>query len=219
MAELLTHQGEPHVFLVLVAVAHDEVPGVVVQRQYCLQLRLAAALEADTVCRAELHDLLDHVPLLIDLDRIDESVGAFVLELLDRNSESLTQCRYAGAQYVGESQQKRQPNPLRLEVARQLEQIELAVGLSAIRTHDDMPRGVHIEESDSPPLHVVQLPGVFNRPDLLVGSFRGFLVVSSCGHRSVSKRECGTGPQVRAYARLISPDERTASRSQPRRSV
>ena len=76
MSELLAHEGEAHELLVLVAVADDQVIGVLGQAEHRLQLRLAAALEADAVRLAELDDLLDDVPLLIDLDRIDRRVAA-----------------------------------------------------------------------------------------------------------------------------------------------
>ena len=53
------------------------------QGQHGEQLRLGAGLEAEAVGLAEIEDLLDDVPLLVDLDRIDAAVVALVLELLD----------------------------------------------------------------------------------------------------------------------------------------
>ena len=85
--ELLPHEREPHELLVLVAVADDEVVGALVEAQDGLELGLAAALEPHAVRRPELHDLLDHVTLLVDLDRIHRGVGAAVAELLDRAGE------------------------------------------------------------------------------------------------------------------------------------
>ena len=84
VAELLAHEGEAHELLVLVAVADDHVIRRFAEREHGLQLRLAAALDADAVRRAELHDLLDDVALLIDLDRVHEGVRSLVLELLYR---------------------------------------------------------------------------------------------------------------------------------------
>src|SRR5688500_9812933 len=72
MTQLLTHQSEAHELLVLVAVAHDEVIGVLGQPQHRLELRLAAALQPDAGGLAELDDLLDNVSLLIHLDRMHE---------------------------------------------------------------------------------------------------------------------------------------------------
>src|SRR5204863_3775473 len=54
MAELLSHEGEAHELLILVAVADDEVIGLLTQTENRLELRLAAALEPDAVRLAEL---------------------------------------------------------------------------------------------------------------------------------------------------------------------
>jgi hypothetical protein len=59
---------------VLVSVADDHVIGPLDDARHRLELRLAAAFEPDAVFGAELDDLLDHVPLLVDLDRIDGRV-------------------------------------------------------------------------------------------------------------------------------------------------
>ena len=55
--------------------------GVVVavgQRQHGEQLRLGAGLQAEVERLAEVEDLLDDVPLLVDLDRVDAAVVALV---------------------------------------------------------------------------------------------------------------------------------------------
>src|SRR3982751_1811246 len=51
--KLLTHEGQPHELLVFVAVADDEVISRLGETENRLQLRLAAALESDTVRLAE----------------------------------------------------------------------------------------------------------------------------------------------------------------------
>ena len=57
------------------------------------QFRLRAGFEAEAVRPAEVEDLLDHVPLLVDLDRIDAAVAALVLVLADGAPESRRGCR------------------------------------------------------------------------------------------------------------------------------
>ena len=83
VAQLLAHQGQAHELLVLVAVADDQVLAALAEAQHRLQLRLAAALEPHAVRVAELDDLLHHVALLVDLDRVDRGVASLVPELLD----------------------------------------------------------------------------------------------------------------------------------------
>src|SRR4051812_43123920 len=57
MPELLAHEGEAHELLVLVAVADEQVVGVLGEAENGLELRLAPALEADLMLLPELDDL------------------------------------------------------------------------------------------------------------------------------------------------------------------
>ena len=52
-----------------------------VERQHREQLRLGAGLEAEAERLAEVEDLLDDVPLLVHLDRVDAAVVALVVVL------------------------------------------------------------------------------------------------------------------------------------------
>jgi hypothetical protein len=81
MAELLADQRAADVAAVLVAVADDD---AVVGRkaQYGRQLRLAAGLQAHAPA-AVADDRIDHVGLLVDLDRVDRRVPPSVAVLLD----------------------------------------------------------------------------------------------------------------------------------------
>ena len=71
---------------VLEAVADDR-RVVVGLRRDGQQLRLGAGLEAEAVFAAEIEHFLDDLPLLVDLDRIDAHVAAFVLVLRDGRLE------------------------------------------------------------------------------------------------------------------------------------
>ena len=138
VAQLLADQGEAHELLVLVAVADDQVAGALVEAQHRHQLGLGAALEPDAVRRAELDDLLHHVALLIDLDRIDRGVGALVAELLDRRCEALRQLGDARLEDVGKAQQERQADALGAEIHRDVVEIDAAPG-DAVGMHGDVP--------------------------------------------------------------------------------
>ncbi len=73
--------------LVLVAVANDIRLGVVHMRQRRDQLRLRARLQPVVILFPELRDLLDHLPLLVHLDRINAAILALVLRYPDRLAE------------------------------------------------------------------------------------------------------------------------------------
>ena len=83
-AELLGEQRGLDVGAVLVPVAEDERLGVVLQGERDQQLGLGAGLEPEVEGPAVLDQLLDHVALLVDLDRVDAAVGALVVVLGDR---------------------------------------------------------------------------------------------------------------------------------------
>jgi hypothetical protein len=114
--------------VVLVAVADDEVVGRVAEGQHGLELGLGAALQPDAVRPPVLEDLLDHVALLVDLDRVHGGVAARVLELGRGGAEALGQLLDARPEDVAEAQQHGERDALLLEVAGELEQRELASG-------------------------------------------------------------------------------------------
>ena len=104
-----------------------------------LQFRLGATLKAHAHRLAELENLLDDVALLVDLDRIDRGVLPRVAELRDGALERTVQRLDARSQDVGKAQQHRQRDPLGLEVEREPEQVECAVGMRLVRAHDHAP--------------------------------------------------------------------------------
>ena len=68
-------------FVVLEAVADDRRVAAVGQGEHGQQFRLGAGLEAEVERLAEVEDLLDDVPLLVHLDRVDAAVAALVVVL------------------------------------------------------------------------------------------------------------------------------------------
>ena len=77
--------------------------------------------------RAELHDLLHHVPLLVDLHRVDGGVGALVPELLDRVGELAREGLDPRLQDVGKAEQQREADALGVQVGGEVVEIEPAL--------------------------------------------------------------------------------------------
>ena len=73
-------------------------------------------------------DLLDDVPLLIDLDGIDAAVLALIVVLGDGGLEGLVNFADAMAQNVGEAQQNRQLNAALLQLIDELLQVDGLLG-------------------------------------------------------------------------------------------
>ena len=69
---------------------------------------LRAGFEAEAVGPAEVEHLLDDLPLLVDLDRIDAEVAALVLVLRDRGLEGVVDVLQPVLQDVAEADQRRQ---------------------------------------------------------------------------------------------------------------
>ncbi len=164
VAELLAHEGEAHELLVLVAVADDEVLGALGQPEHRLQLGLGAALEADAVLAAELDDLLDDVPLLVDLDRVHGGVAAGVLELADRaarTARSAPRCASGGCRRSAAARAARRPAPRGRSRGRAGRACARSI---RVRAHDDVARLVDVEEARAPALDVVERLRVINRP-------------------------------------------------------
>jgi hypothetical protein len=111
-----------------------------------------------------LEDLLDHVALLVDLDRVHGGVAARVLELGRGGAEALGQLLDARPEDVAEAQQHGERDALLLEVAREVEQAQLALGVLAVGPHDDVAARVDVEVARAPALDVVQRAGVVHRP-------------------------------------------------------
>jgi hypothetical protein len=139
------------------------------EREDRLQLGLRAALEPDPVRPPVLDDLLDDVALLVDLDGVDGGVPARVVELLGRRPEPLGELLDARPEDVAEAEEHGERDALLLEVAGELEQRELPVGVAAVGAHDHVAARVDVEVAGAPALDVVERPGVVDAPRRLAG--------------------------------------------------
>ena len=164
VSQLLAHERKPHELIVLVAVADDEVLRAFGQAEHRLEFRLGAALEPHAVLGAELHDLLDHVALLVDLDGIHSGVAARVFVLVDGVAEPLAQRFDARPQDIRKAEQHGQRDPLFLEVVRELVQAQLAIRVLLVRADDDVPAFVDVKETCPPSFDVVEVAGLLDIP-------------------------------------------------------
>ena len=101
-------QREPHVGLVLVAVADDEGVAFQAVRERHRELGLAARLEPHAEAPARPDQLVEDLALLVDLDREDAAVDAVVVELLDRSLERAEDLVDAGLEDLREPDEGRE---------------------------------------------------------------------------------------------------------------
>ena len=85
---------------------------------------LLPGLQAEIERLAEVEDLLDDVPLLIDLDRVDAAVLAAVAVLLNRSLKGGVNLADAVAEDVGEPQEDRKLDAAGLELVDQFFQVD-----------------------------------------------------------------------------------------------
>ena len=85
---------------------------------------LQPGLEAEVVRPAEVEHFLDHLPLLVHLDRIDAEVLAVVRVLRDRRLERVVDVAEPLPQDVAEADQDRQLDAAQLQVVDQLLQVD-----------------------------------------------------------------------------------------------
>ena len=120
------------------------------------QLGLRARLEAEPVLPPEIEHFLDDLALLIDLDRVDTHVTAFVLVLCDGRLEGVVDVAEPVAEDVPEADEHRNLDPAQHQVVGELLEVD---GLGRIlgRMDEDMTRRRDGEVALAPPVDFVEL--------------------------------------------------------------
>ncbi len=162
-SELARVQRQFDVFLILVAVAHDQRIKVPDEPQHDEQLGFGAALESQVPCLTGGQDGLHHVPLLIHLDGIHRPVFGMVIVFADGAVEAVVQLIDAALQDIGEAHQYGQIDAARLQLVHQDFQIDLFIRVAG-RAHDDMAALIDAEIPGAPLVDVIQINGVLYIP-------------------------------------------------------
>ena len=215
-ADLLGQHHHLDVLVVFEAVA-DDGRVVIGHRQHRQQLRFRAGLQPEMVRAAELENLLDHLPLLVHLDRINAAVSALVAVLGDRILERLVQFAQTMLQDFGEADQDRQRNAAQLQFFDQLAQIDGSRGFLG-RMHPQMPVRADGKIALAPTGDVVQLAGICNGPSFgrfPNGSFAQFQFVATSELRINFQCPAIRLPEGKLFLVTAAPGE-PAGRSQAR---
>ena len=132
-------------------------------RHHREQLGLGAGLEAEAVRPAEVEHLLDDLPLLVHLDRVDAAVAALVLVLRDRGLERGVDVAEAVPQDVGEADRigRLMPRSCRRSTSSFR---SMAVRGSLVGMHLHVAGVVHREVALAPARDFVELAGVVHAP-------------------------------------------------------
>ena len=171
---------------VLEAVADDR-RVVVGQRHDGQQLGLRARLEAEVVRPAEVEDLLDDLPLLVDLDRVDAAVAALVLVLRDGGLEGGVDLAEAVRRMS--VKRTRTGRLMPRSCSRSTSSLRsMALGGVLGRVDLHVTGVVDREVAVAPARHLVQLAGVVNAPRARrrggrpAAAARPLVIVLMCDH-------------------------------------
>ena len=176
-ADLLCEHRRLDELGILEAVA-DDGRVVVGQRDHGQQLRLAARFQPEAIRPAKPQHLLHHLPLLVDLHRIDAAVIAAVAVLLHGRREHPVDLPQAVLEDLGESQEDRQVDAANLQPIDELLEVD-ALGGVLVGVHQQVAGGAHRKIPVAPTGHLVEVGRI--------GRFPVFDIEICCCHRRPSQ--------------------------------
>ncbi len=133
------------------------------QGEHGQQLGLGAGLEPEMVRLAKVEDLLDDVPLLVHLDRIDAAITALVVVLANGRAEGVVDLADAMAEDIREAKQDRQLDAALLELIDQLLEVDRLAGV-LVGMNGYVPLGVDPEIVLAPVANAVRFQGIIDLP-------------------------------------------------------
>ena len=162
LADLAGEHRHLDEFVVLEAVADDRRLEVG-QGEHGQQLGLGAGLEPEMERLAEVEYLLDDMPLLVHLDRIDAAITALVLVFADGGAEGVVDLADAMPEDVREAKQDRQLDAPCLELVDELLEVDCFIG-PLVRVDGDVPLLVDAEIILPPLADAISLKRIFDLP-------------------------------------------------------
>ena len=147
------------------------VSGAFGQGEHGQQLGLRAGLDPEMVRLAKIEDLLDDVPLLVDLDRINAAIAPLIIVLANGRAEGIVDLADAMAEDVREPQQDRQLNAALLELIDQLLQVDRLAGI-LVGMNRHVPLGIDPEIILAPVANAVRFQGIIDLPRIGKSMFR-----------------------------------------------
>ena len=171
LADLAGEHGHLDELVVLEAVADDGRIWRFGQGEHGQQLGLRAGLEPEMVRLAKVEDLLDDMPLLVDLDRVDAAIAALVVVLADGGAEGVVDLADAMAEDVREAKQDRQLDAALLELIDQFLEVDRLAGVF-VGMNRHVPLGIDPEIVLAPVADAVRFQSIIDFPRIGESMFR-----------------------------------------------
>ncbi len=147
---------------VLVAVADQIGNGILHIGQCRDQLRFAARFQPMVVERTEFRDFLQHLLLLVHLDRIDAAIVALIVEFLDGAPKALVQLLDARIKNIRKAQQD---GHVHSSVGQAIDNLAQAhANAVSVRMHDHLALLRHAEIIRAPVVDAVDVRRILDRP-------------------------------------------------------
>ena len=171
LADLAGEHGHLDELIVLEAVADDRRIGRFGQGEHGQELGLRAGLDPEMVGLAKIEDLLDDMPLLVHLDRVDAAITPLVLVLADGGAEGVVDLADAMAEDVREAKQDRQLDAALLELIDQFLEVDRLAGV-LVGMNRHVPLGIDPEVVLAPVANAVRFQGIIDLPRIGESMFR-----------------------------------------------
>ena len=169
LAGLAGEHGHLNELVVHETVADDRRIEAVGQREHCEQFRFRAGFQTEIKRSAKVENLLDDVALLVNLDRIDATILARIVEFANGMLKGIVNLADAMAQNVGETHQDRQLDAARLQLIDEVFEVDGLFGALAW-LDGDVAELVDAEVAFAPVADAVGFDGVDDLP--LLHQFR-----------------------------------------------
>ena len=158
----LSQKSELDISGILIAVADNQSILLLVGGENGMKLGLRTRLKTDIELLTMGNELFDNRAHLIDLDRIDQVVLAFVVIFFGGTFEAARNLFDTVVKYVGKAQQKRRRHIAHLKLVHNLLQVD---GEAVVARRDDnMAFVVYLEVLTAPAVYIIQLGTVFDFP-------------------------------------------------------
>ena len=163
LAELEAEQRHADERGVLVAVADDQAPRVLLQRQRREELRLAADFQAEVKRLAGVENFFHHFAELVDLDRENAAIIALVIEFGDRAAKREVDGLDAVAENVLKPDEERKTQAARTRFVDDLEDVD-GTAIFLKRLGHNVAFGIDSEISTAPTIDIVRRDCGINVP-------------------------------------------------------
>ena len=165
LAQLRSEQGHAHEGGILIAVANDQAPELVLESQAGEEFRLAANFEPEVIRLASVENFFNDFAELVDFDWEDAAVFALVIKFGDGAAKRQIDRLDPVSEDVLESDQNRKLQPARLGFFDDVGEIDRGPGIP-LWLGGDSTGFADIEVTGAPPVNAVQIPSLLDIPRL-----------------------------------------------------